>query len=492
MADLAQLREALAAAEEERDAYKTALAAVEEERDAFKTAHARTEAKLREVQARLEDKDERLQTLAYHDALTGLPNDLLLEETVSDYVSLLAPVWLFRVKLHRMDRIRDTMGHHIGDEYLRRMAARLRRTASHALMIARTDRDSFAVVTTPELTPNPQALADAIVQSFSHACTIGAWTHRPRTHIGYAAFPEDAVAWSLLEKKVGTALVMAERLGASAALRWTVQMDEAVQEAMLMELNLHQALQRGEIVPFYQPIVEAGTGSIRGFEALMRWYSPDHGIVAPERFIPILEESGMIVPFGEWMLRTCCMQNVAWQRLTGRPTVISINVSTVQIRRGRFPETVSQILKDTGMSPETLEIEVTESVLLEEINNTIEDLQAIRDMGCRISMDDFGTGYSSLSYLRKLPIHTLKIDKSFVDDLAQLRLEAGNAAKRMIGSIISLAHDLELDVVAEGVETSAQQQTLFKSRCDLLQGYVFHRPMSAEEVALMLAPPGNP
>ena len=228
-ADLAQLRQAHAAPQEERDAYKTALAAVEEERDAFKTAHARTEAKLREVQARLEDKDERLQTLAYHDALTGLPNDLLLEETVSDYVSLLAPVWLFRVKLHRMDRIRDTMGHHIGDEYLRRMAARLRRTASHALMIARTDRDSFAVVTTPELTPNPQALADAIVQSFSHACTIGAWTHRPRTHIGYAAFPEDAVAWSLLEKKVGTALVMAERLGASAALRWTVQMDEAVQ-----------------------------------------------------------------------------------------------------------------------------------------------------------------------------------------------------------------------------------------------------------------------
>jgi EAL domain-containing protein (putative c-di-GMP-specific phosphodiesterase class I) len=241
----------------------------------------------------------------------------------------------------------------------------------------------------------------------------------------------------------------------------------------------------------------------------MRWHSPDHGVVTPERFIPILEETGMIVPFGEWMLRTCCAQNVAWQKLTGRPTVISVNVSTVQIRRGRFPETVSRVLRETGMPPETLEIEVTESVLLEDVSRTIEDLRAIRDLGCLLSMDDFGTGYSSLSYLRKLPIHTLKIDKSFVDDLARLRQPVDNgpenqdttspeqlrqeaSAQRMIGSIISLAHDLQLEVIAEGVETDAQQRTLFQSRCDLLQGYIFHRPMTADEVTEMLGRPNQP
>ena len=503
---LEQACEALEQAEAAREDMQRELEAALASRETAELALAAAQAQLFVAQNKLEENHTRLQSLAYHDGLTGLPNDLLLEETVSDYVSLLAPMWLFRVKLHRMDRIRDTMGHHIGDEYLRRMTARLRKVAASALMIARTDRDSFAIVTTPEATPNPQAFAEAVISSFSHTCTIGAWTHRPRIHIGYAAFPEDAVAWSLLEKKVGTALVVAERTGASAALRWRQQMDEAVQEAMLMELNLQQALQRGEIFPFYQPIVEAGSGQVRGFEALMRWRSPDHGMVAPERFIPILEETGMIVPFGEWMLRTCCAQNMVWQQMTGKPTVISINVSTIQIRRGRFPETVSRVLRETGMPPETLELEVTESVLLDDVSRTIEDLQAIRDLGCLLSMDDFGTGYSSLSYLRKLPIHTLKIDKSFVDDLARL-LHVSNppreaehadnpeqrqqslSAQRMIGSIISLAHDLQLEVVAEGVETIEQQKTLLQSSCDLLQGFIFHRPMSAEEATEVLRLP---
>ena len=465
-------------------------------------ALAKAEEALQIALAKLEEKHERLQDLAYHDSLTGLPNGLLLEETVADYVSVLAPLWLFRIKLHRMDRIRDTMGHYIGDAFLLRMTARLRKVAEASLMIARTDRDSFAIITTPHQCPDPQALANSIIRAFSYSCTIGAWTHRPETHIGYAAFPEDAVAWSLLEKKVGTALVMAERTGASRALRWTARMDEAVQEALLMELNLQQALQRGEVVPYYQPIVEASTGRIRGFEALMRWHSPDHGQVPPEKFIPILEETGLIVPYGEWMLRTCCSQNKAWQQRTGLATVISINVSTVQIRRGYFPETVRRVLDETGMRPETLEIEVTESVLLDEMDTALEALKAVKAMGCCISMDDFGTGYSSLSYLRKLPIHTLKIDKSFVKDLTQgleiasadayvpqSQADGQKAASRLIGSIVSIAHDLDLDLVAEGVENESQRQSLFQNRCDLLQGFVFHRPMSAEAIGALLAGP---
>jgi diguanylate cyclase (GGDEF)-like protein len=460
--ELQRLHEALAHAEEERD---EALQAV------------------RDMQRRIEEQHHRFQELAYHDPLTGLPNGVLLEETVSDYVSLLAPLWLFRIKLHRMDRIRDTMGHHIGDEFFRRMAKRLRRAAAGSLMLARTDRDTFAVVTTPEQTPDPQAFAERIILSFSHSCTIGSWSHRPETHVGYAAFPEDAVAWSLLEKKVGTALVVSGRAGSSCAMRWAVQMDEAVQQALRMELNLQRAVQRGEIMPVYQPIVDATTGGVRGFEALMRWDSPDHGHVSPERFIPILEETGLIVPFGEWMLQTCCRQNVAWQRLTGVPTIMSVNVSTVQFRRGRFPDTVRRVLAETGMPAETLEIEVTESVLLDDLDGTLEDLEALRTLGCRISMDDFGTGYSSLSYLRKLPLHTLKIDKSFVDDLIP---ETGADASRLIGSIVALAHDLHLEVVAEGVETTSQQQQLFDSRCDLLQGFVIHKPMRADEVGALL------
>lgn len=484
-AELLRLHEALADAEEERD-------------QALRT--------IRDMQRRLEEQHGRVQDLAYHDPLTGLPNAQLLEENVSDYVSLITPLWLFRVKLHRMDRIRDTMGHHIGDDFLRRMSARIRKAAAESLMLARTDRDTFAIVTTPEQTPDPQAFAESIIRSFSHSCTIGSWSHRPETHIGYAAFPEDAVAWSLLEKKAGTALVVAEKSGGSCALRWILRMDEDVQEALQMELNLQRAVQRGEITPAYQPIVDSITGTIRGFEALMRWDSPDHGRVSPERFIPILEETGLIVPFGEWMLQTCCRQNAAWQKEFGRQTIISVNVSTIQFRRGRFPETVRRVLRETGMSPDTLEIEVTESVLLDDLDGTLEDLEALRDMGCRISMDDFGTGYSSLSYLRKLPLHTLKIDKSFVDDLSP---GCDRDSSRLVRSIVSLAHDLNLEVVVEGVETLAQKALLtgpceagkghpacaaaegtgkgFDNRCDLLQGYVIQKPMKADEIGVLLS-----
>ncbi len=500
--NLAASTQALCASEEALRERNEALLRSEEVLREKNEALLQSEESLRQANEALEKRRERLQDMAFNDPLTGLANQHLLDETVADYVSMMAPLWLFRIRLRRLDRIRDTMGASIGDEFVRMMAARVRKSGERMLLVARSDRDSFSVVATADMVPQPQVFADGILRSLSYSCTIGSWTHRPVADISYACFPDDAVSWLLLEQKVGTALMVSERGTAGEAVRWTPQMDAELQEALQLERDLHVALRKGEITAAYQSLVDARTGRIRGFEALMRWVSPEHGHVSPARFIPVMEETGLIVPFGTWMLEHACRQNVVWQKETGLPLVLSVNVSPIQIRRGGFPATVRHVLEETGMPPETLELEVTESVLIENVGSVLADLHTLCNMGCRISMDDFGTGYSSLSYLRTLPIHTLKIDKSFISDIGSgenTRLgTAGDflsdtvvtplkSPVQMIGSIIALAHDLHLDVVAEGVETELQRQHLTDHRIDLMQGYMFSRPLNPVEALRLLA-----
>ena len=494
--------EALRASEEALRDRNEALQRSEEVLRDRNEALLKSEESLRQVNEVLDKKRERLQDMAFNDPLTGLANQYLLDETVADYVSMMAPLWLFRVRLRRLDRIRDTMGASIGDEFVRMMAARVRKSGERMLIVARSDRDSFSIVATADMAPQPQAFADGVLRALSYPCTIGSWTHRPVADISYACFPDDAVSWLLLEQKVGTAMMVSERGNAGEAVRWTAQMDAEMQEALQLERDLHVALRKGEITAAYQPLVDARTGFIRGFEALMRWVSPEHGRVSPARFIPVLEDTGLIVSFGAWMLEHACRQNVVWQKETGLPLVLSVNVSPIQIRRGGFPATVRHVLEETGMPPETLELEVTESVLIDNVGSVLADLHTLRNMGCRISMDDFGTGYSSLSYLRTLPIHTLKIDKSFVSDIGSGGdVRVGTAGGflpdavvtplkspvRMIGSIIALAHDLNLAVVAEGVETELQRQHLADHHIDLMQGYMFAKPLDPVDALRLLA-----
>ena len=501
-AQLEASRQALLASEEVLRERNEALQQSERALHDKNQALIRSEEKLRQANGVLENKREHLQDMAFSDPLTGLANQHLLDETVADYISMLEPLWLFRIRLRRLDRIRDTMGASIGDEFVRMMAARVRKSGEHMLIVARSNRDSFSIVATAGMVTHPQVFADGVLRTLSYPCTIGSWTHRPIADVTYAAYPEDAVSWFLLEQKVGTALLVSERGSAGEAVRWTPAMDAEVQETMQLERDLHTALRKGEIEAAYQPLVDARTGRTRGFEALMRWRSPDHGRVSPARFIPILEETGLIVSYGAWMLEHACRQNAVWQKETGLPLVLSVNVSPIQIRRGGFPATVRHVLEDTGMAPETLELEVTESVLIDNVGSVLADLHTLRDMGCRISMDDFGTGYSSLSYLRTLPINTLKIDKSFVSDIgtgSDIRIgTAGGflpdtvvtplkSPVQMIGSIISLAHDLDLDVVAEGVENELQRRHLTDHRIDLMQGYMFAKPLEPVEVLRRLA-----
>jgi EAL domain-containing protein (putative c-di-GMP-specific phosphodiesterase class I) len=258
-------------------------------------------------------------------------------------------------------------------------------------------------------------------------------------------------------------------------------MNEKVLERMMLENSLRQALSNNELVVYYQPLIDGFTGRTTGFEALVRWQHPERGLVPPLDFIPLAEETGLIVPIGEWVLRTACAQNKAWQDKGYPPVVVSVNLSGRQFRQPNFTGRVSHVLAATGLAPEYLELEITESIALHDVDYTIAILSELGAMGIKIAIDDFGTGYSSLSYLKRFPITTLKIDRIFIQDATQ---DAQDAA--IISAIIVLAHNLRLKVVAEGVETGEQRLFLREMNCNTMQGYLFSRPLPAAQVENML------
>jgi EAL domain-containing protein (putative c-di-GMP-specific phosphodiesterase class I) len=263
---------------------------------------------------------------------------------------------------------------------------------------------------------------------------------------------------------------------------YTADMNAKAGERLALETQLRHALERGELLLHYQPQVDLQSGRIIGVEALVRWQRPESGMVSPADFIPMAEETGLIVPIGEWVLRTACAQGKAWQSagVTGVP--VSVNVSARQFRHKEFTETVRAALRDTGLRPDLLELEITESLAMEHAKTTIERLDELHAMGVRLSIDDFGTGYSSLSYLTRFPIHTLKIDRAFINNVTTDRAHSAIAS-----AIILLAHNLNLRVVAEGVETEAQAAFLRTHRCDAMQGYLFSRPVAEPDMTSMLA-----
>ncbi len=429
---------------------------------------------------------DRIQYLATHDFLTGLPNrslmDDLLRQAISNARRKGMSVAVLFLDLDRFKTINDSLGHHAGDVLLQRVAERLGGCVREGDTVSRLGGDEFLVVL-PEIGRSREAatVAEKILEAVRAPLHLPEGEVSISSSIGIAVFPNDGEDGVTLVRNADAAMYSAKERGRNNFQFFTPDMNARAFEALAMETSLRRALERNEFVLFYQPQVALESGRITGVEALVRWRHPDLGLVLPGRFIPIAEEHGLIVPIGEWVLRTACRQVRAWIE-AGVPAVpVAVNVSALQFRHGNVAERIGLILSETGLSPGYLELELTESIVMREAEATIAVLTTLEGMGVHLSIDDFGTGYSSLSYLRRFPIDRLKIDQSFVRDVT-----TSPDAQAITAAIISMARSLKLKVIAEGVETEGQLAYLRSQACEEAQGFLFSVPVDAEAAEALL------
>jgi diguanylate cyclase (GGDEF)-like protein/PAS domain S-box-containing protein len=426
--------------------------------------------------------EERVQYLAYYDALTGLANRTLLQDRLSKALAGARrqkdKVALLFLDLDRFKNINDSLGHSVGDLVLKDVAERLKRTAREQDTVARLAGDEFLIVLTdvkdiPDAAVAAERFMDAMTAEFvvqDHPLSISC-------SLGISIFPEHGADGETLIKNADAAMYCAKDYGRDNFRFFTEDMNAQAVERLTLESSLRLALDRQELFLVYQPQMEIGTGRITGLEALLRWQHSEFGLVPPDKFIRIAENSGLIIPIGEWVLRTACSQARKWQD-EGLPAMpVAVNVSAVQFRQEGFRGLIRKILHETDLAPQYLELELTESLLLSNADVTFSVLQELKAMGLKLAIDDFGTGYSSFSYLKHFPVSKLKIDRSFVRDVA---VNPDDAA--ITSAIISMAKSLNLKVIAEGVENDAQMSFLRAHHCDEIQGYYFSKPLSTEEV----------
>ncbi|MFD2365776.1 EAL domain-containing protein [Pseudoduganella sp. GCM10020061] len=427
--------------------------------------------------------EQRIHHVAQHDVLTGLPNRSLLQDRLSQAIAYADrsryPVWVMLVDLDRFKFVNDSMGHKAGDVLLMTVAARLRSALREHDTVARLSGDEFVVIVsaTEEQALTPM-IVERLMESVAQPVMLGTKEFTVSCSIGVAVYPSGGTPADSLIEHADIAMYRAKKLGRNNFQFYTPAMNEEAMERVRIEGALRKALERNEFVLHYQPQVDLKTGQVCGMEALLRWQHPELGMVPPNRFIGVAEETGLIVPIGLWVLRTACEQNKQWQREPGFERLrVAVNLSARQFSSPHLIEDIRAVLDDTGLAPESLEIELTESLFMTDIAQAVDMLhQMKRQLGVNLSIDDFGTGYSSLSYLSRFPIDVLKIDRSFVNDIAH---DGGDAA--IVTSIIALAHNLKLAVIAEGVETAEQLEYLSKHGCDEMQGYYFSPPLPAAE-----------
>lgn len=430
---------------------------------------------------------ERIEQQANYDTLTGLANRSLLHDRLKQAI-LAAATYGTRLAVAFIDLdhfkvINDSLGHHVGDELLRTMAERFRRVVREHDTVARLGGDEFVLVI------NGHASADSVGMMLENVLRVIGEPWRSEhgelqvtSSIGVALYPDDGDDAETLLKNADSAMYRAKERGRNNYRFFTSDLNDKMKERLAIESGLRRALERSQMELLYQPRVELATGRVIGCEALLRWHPLGEKPIPPARFISVAEETGLIVPIGAWVLRTACSQNVLWQRMGLSPFCVSVNVSSRQFRQDDFVDTIADVLEETGLDPAGLEIELTESMVMHDAEKMIEMLHAIKRLGVRIAVDDFGTGYSSLSYLKRFPVDRLKVDRSFVQDLATDPDDA-----TIVSTIIALGHNLGLKVVAEGVETEAQIEFLRRNGCDELQGYYFGKPMPAPRFLSSLA-----
>ena len=442
---------------------------------------------------------DQVRTLAYFDSLTGLRNRASYKERLAQALAMVhrdrRRVGVFFIDLDGFGRINDSLGHELGDELLRQVAGRLRAScisnddpsplAGARAEVARMGGDEFTVLLPAMATPDEAvALARRILTMFARPFNLGPHELFVTPSIGIAVSPDDGDDAETLLTHADTAMYEAKNQGGNGYQLYSRSMNTTALQRLTLENDLRRALEREELILHYQPIMDATSGAIVGAEALVRWHHPTIGLLMPGEFIAIAEENGLIVPMGDWVLRTACAQNRAWQRAGLPPIRVVVNLSSRQLRQGTLTETVRAALDAAGLEPRWLGLELTESVLMERQHEGVAALQALRAMGLRLSIDDFGTGYSSLSYLKHFPVDTLKIDRCFVHDLASVPDDAA-----ITSAIIAMAHALDLRVVAEGVETEGHLTFLRSQGCDEVQGHLLGRPVPAERFAEWLARP---
>ena len=428
----------------------------------------------------------RMSHLAQHDSLTDLPNRLLLNDRLTRAIASARRngnrLAVLFVDLDRFKDINDSLGHAIGDKLLQSVAERLVARVRNSDTVSRPGGDEFVVLLSELEHPEDAAVcAKKMLTALTAPHRIAQHDVHVTVSIGVSTYPEDGQDAETLVKSADTAMYQAKENGRNNYEFFRQDMNIRAVERQSVEGSLSRALERHEFVLHYQPKINLEKGAITGAEALIRWLHLDRGLIPPAQFVPIAEDTGLLLPIGQWVLHEACRQARAWLDAGLRPVPVAVNISAVEFRDKGFLEGVRAILKDTRLEPRYLELELTESVLMQHAESTASVLQALKAMGVQLAVDDFGTGYSSLSYLRRFPIDTLKVDRSFV---RQITADADDAI--IASAVISMGKSLKLRVVAEGVETREQLAFLQDQRCDEGQGYYFSRPVVAEQFAKLL------
>lgn len=445
---------------------------------ALREAKRRYEADLEEL---VRSRTAELDHVSLHDAVTGLSNRALFEDhlgrALASAQSGRHPLALIFCDLDRFKQINDTLGYQAGDRLLRHVAERLSVCAREDDVMARIGGDEFASLVTRMSGPEDAVeIVRQIHEALKPPFEVDGHELFITASVGISLYPDDGQDSQTLLKNARAALYRAQRQGGDGYQFYTADMNEKTLRRLTLENRLRRAVEREELVVFYQPKIDINTNRIVGMEALVRWQSPELGLVSPAEFIPLAEDSGLIVPVGEWVLRAACAQNKLWQDGGLSRLCVAVNISARQFQQQNLSAKISQILGETGLDPHYLELELTESSIMQSAVSATRTLGELREIGIDISIDDFGTGYSSLGYLKRLPVDTLKIDQSFVREMTT---EPDSAA--IVQAIITLAHNLRLKVIAEGVETEEQLRFLHLLMCDHAQGYLFSKPLPAKE-----------
>jgi diguanylate cyclase (GGDEF)-like protein/PAS domain S-box-containing protein len=424
---------------------------------------------------------------ATHDALTDLPNRIMLMNHLEAAIehargsgNSLAVMFL---DLDRFKIVNDTLGHDIGDGLLREVAGRLKGCLRQGDIVCRLGGDEFVIVTSEFKDSNAmQIMAQRLLRLFHEPFKLGESEFFASTSIGISVFPENGLNSEILMKNADSAMYRVKAQGKNNYGFYDEKEDQGTTERLSLEADLRRAMERQELVLHYQPQVSAGTGKVTGFEALIRWNHPIRGLIPPMKFLPLAEETGLIIAIGDWVMREACRQNRAWQE-AGLPSVtVAVNIAHKQFMRPTLVSDVEQVLRDTGLEPQYLELELTESILADNAVEAAKRLDELKAVGVALSIDDFGTGYSSLSYLKSFPLDSVKIDRCFIKDI-----ETDHRDAEISAAIIAMSHNLKLAVVAEGVESQFQLDFMRRKGCDTIQGFFYSPAVPAEKAAHFLA-----
>jgi len=424
--------------------------------------------------------------LLQYDALTELPNSTLLGDRLPQAIAVCrrhdTQLAVMFIGLDRFKRINNALGYPVGDEMLKQVSQSLVATVRASDSVFRYGSDQFVLILNDIKHPQQtQYIAEKLLGAISTTHYVAGHDLSVTASLGISIYPNDSFSAVELIKNAETAMHTSKAHGPNDFSFFVNEMNLRAQAQQSLESAIRQGLQRDEFILHYQPKLDLSSGRIVGAEALIRWHQPDHGWIYPSAFIPVAEDSGLIVPLSQWVLRQACEQAQAW-RAAGLPALcISVNISAIDFRQRNFVANLAAILQRTGLTPSLLELEITESVLMQNVEDTLVTLQDIKALGVRLSIDDFGTGYSSLSYLRRFPIDVLKIDQSFVRGLGENSQDA-----QLISAIISLGKSLDLNIIAEGVETLEQLEFLKAHRCEEGQGFLFSKAVAAAEFAQLM------